>query len=159
LIALSHRERDRVRDKPHMDSRLPILRDRARQLRRNQTDVEKKLWSRLRARQLAGAKFRRQYPIDKFIVDFCCFEQRLVVELDGGQHAVEAEADQHRSALIREHGYRVLRFWDNEVIENIDGVLERIAEALTLPSPEGARVESKTLLRQVPTDPELTAKS
>jgi very-short-patch-repair endonuclease len=119
-----------------MDAPNPILRDRARHLRKNQTDVEKKLWSRLRARQLAGVKFRRQYPIGHFIVDFCCFEQRLVVELDGGQHAVQLHADQRSSSIVA-HGYRVLRFCDNEVIENINGVLERIAEALTLPSPKG----------------------
>ena len=68
-----------------MEPKLQILRDRARRLRRNQTDVVSKLWSRLRARQLGGAKFRRRYPVDRFIVDFCCYEQRLVVELDGGQ--------------------------------------------------------------------------
>ena len=113
-----------------MDPKVPILRDRARQLRRNQTDVEKKLWSRLRARQIGGAKFRRQYPIGHVIVDFCCFEGRLVVELDGGQHAARSQADRQRSSWIVAHGYRALRFWDNEVIENINGVLERIADAL-----------------------------
>ncbi|MGH7927967.1 MAG: endonuclease domain-containing protein, partial [Candidatus Binatia bacterium] len=116
----------RVRGKRFMDARLPVLRDRARQLRRNQTDVENKLWSRLRTRQLGGAKFRRQYPVGNFIVDFCCFERHLVVELDGGQHAIQTEADQRRSASLSARGYRVLRFWDNEVIENIDGVLEQI---------------------------------
>ena len=99
---------------------MPELRDRARQLRHNQTDVEAKLWSRLRARKIAGAKFRRQYPIGHLIVDFCCFEQRLVVELDGGQHAEAGAFDQRRTDFLVAEGYRVLRFWNNEVTENID---------------------------------------
>jgi very-short-patch-repair endonuclease len=80
-----------------METKVQELRDRARRLRRNQTDVEAKLWSHLRARKIADAKFRRQYPIGHFIGDFCCFEQRLVVELDGGQHA---EARSIRGELI-----------------------------------------------------------
>jgi very-short-patch-repair endonuclease len=120
-----------------MDATVPKLRDRARELRKNQTDVETRIWSRLRARQVASAKFRRQYPISRFIVDFCCFEQRLVVELDGGQHAEAGAFDQRRTEFLVAEGYRVLRFWNNEVMENIDGVLERISEALTLPSPKG----------------------
>ncbi len=117
-----------------MKQSTPVIRDRARQLRRNQTDAERKLWARLRSRELCGFKFRRQYPISPFIADFCCFEQRLVVELDGGQHAQQTEADQRRSDLLTRHGYRVLRFWDNEVLQNIDGVLQRIAEALSNPN-------------------------
>ncbi len=121
------------------------VRDRARQLRRNQTDVEGKLWTRLRARQVAGAKFRRQYPIGHSIADFCCYEQRLLVELDGGHHAEQVGADQTRTDFFVSRGYRVLRFWNNEVTENIEGVLERIAQALSdpknepspLPSPSG----------------------
>jgi len=120
-----------------METKVQKLRDRARRLRHNQTDVEAKLWSRLRARNIAGAKFRRQYPIGHFIVDFCCFEQRLVVELDGGQHAEAGAFDQRRTDFLVAEGYRVLRFWNNEVTENIDGVLGRILEALTLPSPKG----------------------
>jgi very-short-patch-repair endonuclease len=109
-----------------MDTKVPTLRDRARQLRRNQTNVEGKLWSRLRARQLSDAKFRRQYPIGAFIADFCCYERRLVIELDGGHHAEHVDADQSRTDFFVSQGYRVLRFWNNEVIENIDGVLEKI---------------------------------
>jgi len=127
--------------KPSTDT----IRDRARQLRRNQTDVEAKLWTRLRARQVADAKFRRQYPIGRSIADFCCYEQRLVVELDGGHHAEQVGADQTRTDFFASRGYRVLRFWNNEVTENIEGVLERIARALCdpknepspLPSPSG----------------------
>jgi very-short-patch-repair endonuclease len=110
------------------------LKERARQLRHDQTEVEKKLWARLRARQINGVKFRRQHPIGPFIADFCCFEQRLVVELDGGQHASKTADDQRRSASLAKRGYRVLRFWDNEVMENIDGVLQQIAESLGEPS-------------------------
>ena len=83
-----------------METKLQELRDQARQLRHDQTDVEAKLWSRLRARQVAGANFRRQYPIGHFIVDFCCFEQRPVVELDGGQHADAGRFDQRRSDFL-----------------------------------------------------------
>jgi very-short-patch-repair endonuclease len=111
------------------------LKERARQLRRDQTDAERKLWARLRARQLCGHKFRRQFVIGPFITDFCCFEQGLVVELDGGQHANRSVADKKRSAFLVSDGYRVLRFWDNELMENLDAVLERIAEALAHPTP------------------------
>ncbi len=106
------------------------LRDRARQLRHNQTEAEHRLWARLRARQLCSAKFRRQHPIGHFIADFCCMERGLVVELDGGQHAVQAEADQRRPSFMASRGFRVLRFWDNEVMEDIDAVLGQIADAL-----------------------------
>jgi very-short-patch-repair endonuclease len=106
------------------------LKERARQLRRDQTDVEKKLWVRLRSRQLNGFKFRRQFVIGPFITDLCCFEQRLVVEIDGGKHADQSDADLKRSAFLLSRGYRVLRFWDNQVMENMDGVLEQIAQAL-----------------------------
>src|SRR4030095_13033966 len=111
-----------------MKQSTPVIRDRSRRLRRNQTDAERKLWARLRARQICGVKCRRQYPIGRFIVDFCCFEKDLAVELDGGQHAEQTEADQRRSDLLARHGYRVLRFWDNDVMENIDGVLQRVLE-------------------------------
>ncbi|HWO41117.1 MAG TPA: endonuclease domain-containing protein [Candidatus Eisenbacteria bacterium] len=89
----------------------------------------------LRSRQLAGFKFRRQYPVGSFIVDFCCFERRLVIELDGGQHADHTVADQRRTAFLASRGYRVLRFWDNEVINEIDAVLERIRQVLNQLSP------------------------
>jgi len=113
-----------------MKQSTPLIRDRARRLRRNQTYAEQKLWIFLRSRQLAGFKFRRHYPVGSFIVDFCCFERRLVIELDGGQHADHTVADQRKT-----RGYRVLRFWDNEVINEIDAVLERIRQVLNQPSP------------------------
>ena len=105
-------------------------REHARQLRREQTEAELFLWARLRARQLSGAKFRRQWPIGPFIVDFCCVEHRLIIELDGGQHASEAEKDEARSEFLRKEGYEVLRFWNHEVFLETELVLQRIADLL-----------------------------
>jgi very-short-patch-repair endonuclease len=93
------------------------------------TDAERKLWSRLRGRRL-GAKFRRQVPIDRFIADFGCVEAKLVIEVDGGQHAVDIERDRVRTAVIETAGYIVIRFWNNEVLQNIDGVVEEILRTL-----------------------------
>lgn len=107
----------------------------AKQLRRNQTDVEKRLWYRLRARQIGGYKFRRQHQIGNFIADFVCAERMLIVEIDGGQHSEQAQRDSTRTAALSSMGYRVLRFWNNEVIDNIDAVLEAIRLALERPSP------------------------
>ena len=104
---------------------------RARRLRRDSTDVEKLLWRRLRDRQLEKAKFRRQEPILGFTADFVCHEQRLIVELDDGQHASRSEKDARRTRLLEQAGFRVLRFWNNDVVENIDGVLEAIRGSLT----------------------------
>ena len=101
----------------------------ARRLRHNQTDAEKQLWFRLHARQLLGVKFRRQQPIGRFTVDFCSPEPKLVIEVDGGQHA-ESVADEQRSAFLRRSGYRVLRFWNNEVVSLLDEVVERIAQEI-----------------------------
>ena len=115
---------------------LSLQKSRARKLRKNMTDVEDKLWSQLRARQFSGVKFRRQHPIGPFIVDFCCVERGLVVELDGGQHAERSDVDERRTRVLARFGYRVLRFWDNEVISNLDGMLERISEALQDPHPD-----------------------
>ena len=112
------------------------LRERARQLRREQTNAEKKLWACLRSRQLGDFKFRRQFVIGPFIADFCCFEQRLLVELDGGQHGDQIAADRRRSDFLLARGYHVLRFWDNEVMKNIRGVLQQIADALGKPRQE-----------------------
>ena len=103
---------------------------RARKLRRNSTDVERKLWHRIRDKQIAEFRFRRQRPIGKYIVDFVCLDAQLIVELDGGQHAEDAAYDERRSAFLESLGYRVLRFWNNEVVENISGVLESVREAL-----------------------------
>ncbi|MFN0317300.1 MAG: endonuclease domain-containing protein [Burkholderiales bacterium] len=112
------------------------LQSRASRLRKNSTDTERFLWQRLRLRQLAGFKFRRQVPIAKYIVDFACVEAKLVIELDGGQHPERTAYDHSRDAIIQAQGFRVLRFWDNEVFETADGVVERIlAELMSGPCP------------------------
>ena len=98
----------------------------ARRLRRDQTDAERALWFRLRDRRLNGMKFRRQMPIRSYVVDFCCEAARLVVELDGGQHVERAPEDTERTAELERYGYLVLRFWNNDVLSNIDGVLATI---------------------------------
>src|SRR6185295_295647 len=92
----------------------------ARKLRRHQTDAERVLWFRLRDRRLNGLKFRRQMPVGNFIVDFCCESARLVVELDGGQHARQTESDSARTADLEKRGYLVLRFWNDDVLRNTD---------------------------------------
>jgi len=107
----------------------------ARRLRANQTEVEKRLWSRLRNRGLLGLKFRRQVPLGDLVADFVCAEQALVIELDGGQHASSEARDQRRTAWLASRGWRVVRFWNNEVIENREGVCLRILEHLNGPSP------------------------
>jgi very-short-patch-repair endonuclease len=94
----------------------------SRQLRKNQTAAEKKLWGYLKSKQLNGLKFRRQEPIGSYIVDFVCFENKLVIELDGSQHMENTEIDFARDAWLESQGFVVLRFWDNEVLSSIDGV-------------------------------------
>jgi len=103
---------------------------RARRLRRDATDAEQRLWYRLRSRQIAAVKFIRQERIGPYIVDFVCREQRLIIEVDGGQHATD-ERDAVRENWLRDRGFSVLRFWNNDVLANTEGVLESIAAALT----------------------------
>jgi very-short-patch-repair endonuclease len=98
----------------------------ARRLRRDQTDAERALWFRLRDRRLKGLKFRRQMPIKSYVVDFCCESARLIIELDGGQHAERSIEDTRRTADLEAYGYLVLRFWNNDVLSNIEGVLKTI---------------------------------
>jgi len=112
----------------------PQRTDRSRRLRRDATDAERRLWYRLRARQIAGAKFVRQDPIGPYVVDFACREQRLIVEVDGGQHATDPR-DAVRDQWLSDRGYRVLRFWNNDVLGNMEGVLEMIAAALPSDGP------------------------
>ena len=108
----------------------------ARELRANSSDAEMRLWWRLRDRRLAGAKFRRQVPIGHYIADFVCAKAMLVIELDGGQHSEQIERDQVRTLFLESQGYRVLRFWNDEVLKEIEGVLTVISEALLKrPSP------------------------
>ena len=113
------------------DKRLP----RARRLRREITDAERKLWWRLRHLELAGTHFRRQATIGPYFADFACHSRRLVVEIDGSQHAEAANIlrDEQRTAYLRSRGYRVLRFWNNDVLKEIDSVMEAIYSALHEP--------------------------
>jgi len=102
----------------------------ARRLRKEPTDAEKRLWWHLRGRQL-GVHFTRQFQIGDFVTDFACRRLKLAIELDGGQHADNAE-DEERTRLIVAHGYRVVRFWNNDVLQNTDGVLQAIAEKIAI---------------------------
>ncbi|MCH8113040.1 MAG: endonuclease domain-containing protein [Proteobacteria bacterium] len=116
----------------------------ARRLRKTPTDAEQRLWSVLRRRQIEGARFRRQAPIGPYVVDFACLAEKLVVEVDGGQHARQQDRDAARTAWLESQGFHVLRFWNNEVLGNIEGVTERIAGALRAsphpgPPPQGGR--------------------
>lgn len=130
------------------------LRDKARDLRHMQTDVERALWRLLRSREMAGFKFRRQHPLCGYIVDFVCLEKQVVIELDGGQHREQAEYDRVRTRKLEVAGFRVLRFWNNDMIENRQGVMGSILSVLVATSPhpgplpalrgEGAKPESAT---------------
>ena len=109
----------------------------AKQLRKEETDAERLLWYRLRNRQIANSKFRRQHVIDPYIVDFICLEHRLAVEVDGGQHAERIPEDSRRTEFLASKGFRVLRFWNNDVLTQTEGVLESIYSALVEdPSPQ-----------------------
>ncbi|MCM2327024.1 MAG: endonuclease domain-containing protein [Lysobacter sp.] len=129
----------------------------ARTLRAGATEAELRLWYFLRDRRFAGAKFRRQVPVGPYVVDFLCVSASLIVEADGGQHAERAAHDEERTRYLESQGYRVVRFWNNEVMGNIDGVMEVIGRELAagtltpgpspkgegrkaLPSPSGRRV-------------------
>ena len=104
------------------------IQERARELRRDMTPAERVLWGRLRNRQLEGLKFRRQHPLGRFIVDFCCAQYRLIVEVDGGVHRNQREYDEARTQVLQAYGYRVLRFSNEAVLGDVDAVLEVIAE-------------------------------
>jgi len=106
-----------------------------RALRNQATDTERHLWRFLRNRQIAGFRFRRQVPIGSYVVDFACIEAGLVIELDGGQHLEHASYDDRRNQQIEERGFRVLRFWDNQVFQETQAVLETILNALKSPHP------------------------
>ncbi len=110
----------------------------AKELRKNSTDAERLLWRHLKAKQLDGLKFRRQEQIGSFIADFVCYERGIIVEADGGQHALEKEKDEERTQWLNSQGFTVLRFWNNEILTNIDGVMEVIrmqCQAVTTPLP------------------------
>lgn len=108
-----------------------FLTSRSRGLRHNATDAEKRLWSILRSRQLGGLKFRQQVEIDSYVVDFLCPERRLIIEVDGGQH--RPERDSRRTAFLESQGFTVMRFWNNEVLENLEGVYAMIEASVSTP--------------------------
>jgi very-short-patch-repair endonuclease len=126
---------------------------RARSLRQNMTGAERRVWQMLRSRQMNGYKFRRQVPIGRYIADFVCHEARLIVEIDGGQHDPSSSKEAERSRFLQSEGYRILRFWNNEVMANLGGVHATIVDALTRitptqPSPiegEGLTTRSRPL--------------
>ena len=109
--------------------------ERARELRKNRTAAESRLWWKLRELRQAGFRFRQQVPIDRYIVDFACQSKRFIVEVDGGTHSTDEEVarDARRERYLRDQGFRILRVWNSEVRENIDGVMDTIVDALGLP--------------------------
>jgi very-short-patch-repair endonuclease len=102
----------------------------AQTLRKKSTDAERLLWKHLRMRQLGAYKFRRQQPIGNYIVDFICLEKKLIIELDGGQHTEQVKYDEKRSAWLRGRGYRVLRYWNHDVLKSTDIVMANILEEI-----------------------------
>jgi very-short-patch-repair endonuclease len=113
----------------------PRLLEHARQLRRPMTPAEAKLWRQLRGRQITELKFRRQHPLGPFVVDFYCPNAKIVIEIDGDSHALQEKYDRERTDWLNARGYRVLRFFNREVLQNIDGVLTKILEACAQASP------------------------
>ena len=125
----------------------------ARRLRRDSTDAERRLWYHLRSRRFSGFKFRRQHPVGQYFADFACPKHRLIVELDGGQHVRDCERDARRDRELEKHGYRVLRFWDNDVLARTQDVLAAIHDVLSSspqPSPQRGEGEDTTAGRSSP---------
>ena len=104
--------------------------DRAKHLRKNATNAERLLWHHLRRYQINGHKFRRQQPMGRYIVDFVCFEKKVIIELDGGHHSQQVEYDTTRTEWLESQGFRVLRFWNNQIMKETDAVKSVILEAL-----------------------------
>ena len=129
--------------------------NKARELRKNPTESEQALWKHLRMRQLGGYKFRRQQPIGPYIVDFVSFEKRVIIEVDGGQHSQQVEYDSKKTVWLEDQGYRVLRFWNNQVLKEIEAVKAIISKVLEddvntphpNPPPQGGR---RDLVRRTP---------
>ncbi len=117
--------------------------DRARELRRNLTEAERKLWGRLRLRQIEGLKFRRQHPLGHYVVDFICLEKRMIIELDGGQHLEQVEYDSRRTQWLEAQGFCLLRFWNHDVLTDIESVLLAIVDALASPPPRPSPVKGE----------------
>ncbi len=107
----------------------------ARALRKSETDAERKIWQLLRSRSLNDAKFRRQHPVGPYVVDFICINEKLIIELDGSQHQQKQAYDAKRTAFLEQAGYRVMRFWDNDVLLQTESVMQAIYDALGSPHP------------------------
>ncbi|VWX52112.1 endonuclease domain-containing protein [Novosphingobium sp. 9U] len=119
---------------------------RSRELRRDATEAERKLWRAISARKLAGFRFNRQFPVGQYICDFASRERRLVIEIDGGQHAMNKEYDERRTQFLEQQGYTVIRFWNSDVLDNLEGVLIRIKRVLAdMPSPGPSRKREGSL--------------
>ncbi|GAA5081656.1 DUF559 domain-containing protein [Lysobacter panacisoli] len=118
---------------------------RVRRLRNSPTEAEHRLWQYLRGRQVSGCKFRRQHPFGRFILDFACLERKVVIELDGGHHADTLRYDRERTKYLEEAGFVVLRFWNNDVLGNAEGVIDVITAALqkATPSPPNPPLEGE----------------
>ena len=114
----------------------------ARSLRTEMTDAERRLWQALRGKQIHGHRFRRQHPIGSYIADFACIDKCLVIELDGGQHQDQLEYDEQRTMFLQAQGWQVFRFWNNDVLNNLDGVLSHIEKVLNIPLPANTGVPS-----------------
>ena len=112
--------------------------ERARQLRRDRTEAERRLWKRLRELKQVGFKFRQQVPIDHFIVDFACLSERLIIEVDGGTHSTDREVarDVRRERYLKDQGFRIVRVWNSNVGQNLEGVMDTIVAALHTPTPD-----------------------
>jgi very-short-patch-repair endonuclease len=108
----------------------------ARRLRRDQTPAEQVLWRHLRTKRMCNVKFRRQHSIGPYFVDFCSIQRKLIIEIDGGQHADRSAEDEVRSSFLKSYGYRVVRFWNNQVLDNTDEVLAEIEKLLGADSSE-----------------------
>jgi very-short-patch-repair endonuclease len=120
--------------------------DFARILRRNLTDAERTLWQKLRHKQLKNLKFRRQQQIGPYIVDFVTFEKKVVIEVDGGQHAVEKDEDRERERWLQGQGFEVVRYWNNHILESIESVMEDIVRRVSKhrpPSPQPSPVKGE----------------
>ena len=110
-------------------------RDNARRLRKNPTDTERYMWNLLRNRALAGHKFRRQYVIGPYTCDFVCIDRQLIIEIDGGQHARQVEKDKARTTYLQAQGFRVIRFWNHEVLAETEAVMQRILNMVESDTP------------------------
>jgi very-short-patch-repair endonuclease len=114
---------------------------KAKRLRKISTDAENRLWQKIRNRQVRGCKFKRQYPIEHYVADFICVEMGLIVEVDGGQHC-ENKKDEIRTEFLESKGYEVIRFWNNEVLGNIEGVLDTLTLTLSRKAGEGTELKN-----------------